>query len=233
MDKTPASLGIPPIPRFNDCWNRIGIRGDGSCPELRSYVHCRNCPVYRAAAITLLDRTPSDDIAATWSNESASPEPVATDGGESMLIFRIGGEWLGLHSAWIQEIVEQRKMHSLPHQRNAAMLGIVNIRGALVVCMSLARLLSINSEHTGEEHRQKRHLFKPMVVISHGEHATVFPVDEVHGIHHFSPSALTPVPSTLDRAIAMYTRGILPWRDRTIGVLQCDALFHAVNRSVA
>ena len=36
----------------NDCWNRIGVRGDRSCPELKQYVHCRNCPVYSAGAAT-------------------------------------------------------------------------------------------------------------------------------------------------------------------------------------
>lgn len=46
----PASLlanGDVPI---DDCWNRIGVRGDGSCPRLAGYIHCRNCPVHDAAA---------------------------------------------------------------------------------------------------------------------------------------------------------------------------------------
>ena len=33
-----------------DCWNTIGIRGDGSCPELARLAHCQNCPVYVTAA---------------------------------------------------------------------------------------------------------------------------------------------------------------------------------------
>ena len=40
---------------LNDCWNKIGVRGDGSCPELERHAHCRNCPVYSAAAAQLLD----------------------------------------------------------------------------------------------------------------------------------------------------------------------------------
>ena len=39
-----------------DCWNKIGVRGDGSCPELEKHIHCRNCPTYTAAASMLLDR---------------------------------------------------------------------------------------------------------------------------------------------------------------------------------
>ena len=35
---------------LNDCWNKIGVRGDGSCPELKQHAHCRNCPVYASVA---------------------------------------------------------------------------------------------------------------------------------------------------------------------------------------
>ena len=35
---------------IDDCWNRIGIYGDKSCPVLPEHIHCRNCSVYSAAA---------------------------------------------------------------------------------------------------------------------------------------------------------------------------------------
>ncbi|NEN98182.1 MAG: chemotaxis protein CheW, partial [Moorea sp. SIO3I7] len=28
-------------PIFNDCWNQIGVTGDRSCPELKTFIHCR------------------------------------------------------------------------------------------------------------------------------------------------------------------------------------------------
>ena len=149
MDKTSDGMGMPPIPRFNDCWNRIGVRGDGSCPELQGHVHCRNCPAYSAAAADLLNRAPPVGEAVLWRSESASPERLPRGGEESILIFRVGGEWLGLQSALIKEIAEERQIHSLPHQRNAAVLGIVNIRGALVLCMSLTRLLNVEQDRRG------------------------------------------------------------------------------------
>ena len=51
---------------INDCWNRIGVRGDASCPELKQYGHCRNCPVFASAALTLLDRELPAGYAAEW-----------------------------------------------------------------------------------------------------------------------------------------------------------------------
>lgn len=223
---------MPPIPRLNDCWNRIGIRGDASCPELKGHVHCRNCPTYSVAAANLLDRVPPVGEAAIWRSEFARPAPLPKEGTESILVFRIGSEWLGLQTSLIKEIAEERKIHSLPHQRNAAVLGIVNIRGALVLCMSLTRLLNAEKA-VREEEIKNRTLFKPMLVTNHGEHAIVFSVDEVYGVHRFSRSALAPVPSTVDRKAAIYTVGILPWRDKTLGVLDGDSLFYALNRTIA
>jgi chemotaxis-related protein WspD len=231
MDKTSDGMAAP-LQRFDDCWNRIGIRGDGSCPELKQHVHCRNCPAYMAAAAILLDRALPDGGAATWHSQSASPERLPMGDAESILIFRIGGEWLGLQSALIREIAEERKVHTLPHQRNDAVLGIVNIRGALVLCMSLARLLKIEKPAAGEQVRN-RNLFIPMLVTNHGEHTIVFPVDEVDGVHRFSRSAMTAVPSTVGHTAAPYTKGILPWRDRTVGILDGDLLFYALDRSIA
>jgi chemotaxis-related protein WspD len=71
-----------------------------------------------------------------------------------------------------------------------------------------------------------------MLVTNHGEHAIVFPVDEVDGLHRFSQSELAPVPSTVDHTAAIYTKGILPWRNRTLGVLDGNSLFYALNRSI-
>jgi chemotaxis-related protein WspD len=188
--------------------------------------------VYHSAAPLLLDRAATVADTTTRPDESPIPQLAARHGAESILVFRVGAEWLGLRSRWIKEIVDERKIHTLPQQRNPAVLGIVNIRGALVLCMSLAALLNVD-EATEEEQVRHRHLFKPMVVTTQGEHVTVFPVDEVHGVHRFSPSELAPVPSTIGQTAAMYTRGILPWREKTVGVLDGDSLYHAINRSIA
>ncbi len=59
LNATAASHPGAPI---DDCWNRIGVRGDGSCPRLAGYIHCRNCPVHDAAAARVLDREQAIDI---------------------------------------------------------------------------------------------------------------------------------------------------------------------------
>ncbi len=53
------------LPVGGDCWNRIGVNGDRSCPELTSFVHCRNCPVFAAAARSFFDRPAPEDTSPT------------------------------------------------------------------------------------------------------------------------------------------------------------------------
>src|SRR2546422_1979826 len=47
----------------------------------------------------------------------------------------------------IAEVAERRVIHSLPHRRTGIVLGVVNVRGELLVCVSLGRR---SEEHTSE-----------------------------------------------------------------------------------
>ena len=39
------------VEHIDDCWNRIGVHGNKSCPLLAEHVHCRNCAVYALSLI--------------------------------------------------------------------------------------------------------------------------------------------------------------------------------------
>ena len=78
---------------IDDCWNRIGIYGDKSCPRLPEHIHCRNCSVYSAAATRLLDRYSFEQEHVEQYATRADERKVAT---RSLMIFRLGDEWLGL-----------------------------------------------------------------------------------------------------------------------------------------
>ena len=75
----------------DDCWNRIGVHGDKQCPLLERHVHCRNCEVYAAAATRLLDR-----YALMQDHQAAVAAPVEENTGRSMLLIRLGEQWLAL-----------------------------------------------------------------------------------------------------------------------------------------
>src|SRR5437764_404262 len=66
----------------DDCWHRIGVSGDRSCPELNSFIHCRNCPVFAAAARTFFDRPAPEGYLAEWTRWLAGSDGLGTCGQE-------------------------------------------------------------------------------------------------------------------------------------------------------
>ena len=222
--------------RVDDCWNRIGTRGDNTCPRLAEYSRCLNCPVFAQGAARLLDRALSvAELAArsklnAKSADDASPEAAATD---SALAFRVAGEWLALPTRVLREVDDIRAIHSLPHRRARAVLGVVNVRGALIIAVSLGALL--NMERAAETRATQvpvRNGYARMLVAAHGGEPVAFPVDEVEGVVRFAQDEVLPVPATLAHATASHARGVLAWRNRTIGLLDLERLFDAIARSL-
>src|SRR4030095_7401615 len=103
MDSHPGMVRQAGAP-LNDCWNVIGVRGDGSCPELSKYVHCRNCPVYSAGASELLDAEAPESYFADRRVHSAKPTHADEGETRSVLIFRVESEWLALPTSVVIEV---------------------------------------------------------------------------------------------------------------------------------
>ena len=216
---------------INDCWNKIGVRGDSSCPELEKHIHCRNCPVYSAAAVELLDTDSPADYLALWSRQIAQKKELKDLKTLSAVIFRIGAEWLALPTSIFNEVAELRTIHSLPNLRSGIVLGVANVRGELLTCVSLGRLLGLEK---AEAPKQAKHsgVHSRLLVISQENQRLVFPVNEVHGIYRYRPGVLKAVPATVTKATATYTKAMLPWQDKSVGCLDDQLLFYTLNRSL-
>ena len=215
----------------SDCWNTIGIRGDGSCPELATHVHCQNCPTYAGAAQALLDREPPADYRAAATAHFAAPRVAEQRATESVVIFNIGHEWLALPASVVSEIARPRQVHSLPHSRDHIQ-GVVNVHGELVVCVSLGRMLGL-AEPDAAPAKAQRLATSRLLVIRREDVRAVCPVDEVHGIHLIHAQQLQDAPATVAKSASTYTRKVLNWRDRAVGVLNDQLLFIALKRSFA
>lgn len=243
-----VALHEPEAAQVYDCWNTIGVGGNGSCRELPRFVHCRNCPVYSAAALQLLDRPVTDEYRREWSEHYAREKKLTTPAKTSVMIFRIGSEWLALPTQAFQEVAERRAVHSLPHRRRGVVLGLVNVRGELLICASLGRLLGLTEQGAGKVRSAKCQvsgsltpdtahlaplLADRLLVANWDGNRIAFPVDEVHGIQRVHQDELREPPGTVAKSTHTYSRGVFAWRDRTIGFLDADVLFAALNRSLS
>lgn len=214
----------------NDCWNRIGVRGDVSCPELQQYVHCHNCPVHAAAALALLDREPPAGTNAGWTAHFAEPPVAPVGGAVPLFVFRIGRDWFAIPTGLVVEVAPERAIHSVPHRRGGAVLGVVNVHGALVVCLSLGAVLGLDASPSGLTERQFERA--RMLILRQGDLRAACPVDEVSGIQRVAPASLVETPAALAGARACITQ-VWTRRDDTVGVLDETLLVQAIRRSLA
>ena len=219
------------------CWKEIGLWGDKSCPELKKVSHCRNCPVYSAAGIRMLDRPLTPGYLEEWTELLARPKAPRVTGTKSVVIFRLGAEWFGLPIQVFQEVAERRPRHSLPHCDNKLLLGLVNIRGELLLCVSLADLLGLESDAVAARQEVKgagqHSVYGRLVVVAREGHRLAFPVDEIYGIYRYHPTELKETPATVSQSASKYSLGVFSWQQKTVGCLDDELVFHSLNRSFA
>jgi len=70
-------------------------------------------------------------------------------------------------------------------------------------------------------------------VIRRDDLRAVCPVDEVWGIHHFRPGDLIDAPATVSRAAGTYSKKLIQWEQRAVGLLDDQFLFYSLKRSLA
>src|SRR5439155_9299061 len=216
----------------HDCWNQIGVSGDGTCPELAKVIHCRNCPIYAAGGRSLLEREPPADYLREWTQALAEvkDEDQAEDA-LSVLIFRLGREWLALPTHVCQEVAEMRPIHILPHRSGPVLLGLVNIRGQIRLCVSLRELLGLEPADDSGRTTHHKHP-RCLVVIARDRDHWVLLVDEIYGVQRFHHSAVRDAPVTVAKATPGLTQGVIAWQDKGVGYLDDELLFLALRKEV-
>lgn len=225
----PISTQEPAV--IHDCWNRIGIEGDGSCVELAQFGHCRNCPIYADAGRGLLDRDSWRDYRAEWTSLLAKNKTSRSRATHSVVVFKLGDELLALPTGIFREVIEPRFVHRLPLRRHKILMGLVNVRGEIQLCVSLAGLLGL--EGGPEPRREPADSDGRMMVVEDGKEAWVFPVNSVLGTFRFNVKQLGPVPATLQHAHTRFSRGAIETEGKSVGCLDEVSVFAAVRKGIA
>jgi chemotaxis-related protein WspD len=219
----PPARPVEPSMEAPDCWDEIGVGGDRSCAELARYVHCRNCPGYSEAGARLLDRELPPGYREEWTRRFAEVKTAVAAKTESVVLFRVGGEAMALPTGVFQEVAERRLIRSLPLPRVPFVLGLANVRGELLVCLSLEHLLGLPG--TGSLAARRATYDRLMIARRHG-FRLAFPVDKVFGVHRFHPQEILKAPGN---GGAVFTSGTIHWSGQAVGLLDDGRLFESLN----
>lgn len=175
----------------------------------------------------LLDRPLPEGALAEAARHLAAPETDTSKETASLFVFRLGGEWFGLPCGVIEEITEYRKAHSLPHRRSALVEGVVNIRGRLVVCVSLAKLLGVTGAATEARNHPR------LVVLRRDERRLALPVTHAHGVETYDPATVIQAPATVEMAVHTFTTGMISLGNLTVARLDADLLFAGLTEGIS
>ena len=148
-----------------------------------------------------------------------------------VLIFRVGGEWMALPASCLGEVTDARVVHTIPHRRNGVLMGVTSVRGELLICVSLHRILGIDILEAHKTLKDDAGAERFLVLQQGGLRATLA-VDEIHGIERYPQRDCLPVPDTVARSQATYCRALLRWRERAVGLLNEQLLYAAIEKSL-
>lgn len=202
---------------ISDCWNQIGVVGDQSCDKLPANIHCRNCEVYADAAQRNLQRPVDAQYRQDWAGHFRARQAEGDAKDSSVLVFRIGREWLALPTRIFDSVAPQATPHVLPHRSGRGLLGIVNIGGKLYPCMSLASLLGIDEQ--GAPAAKGRHTFARLLLMRWEDQSFALPVADLHGIVRYAGSALQTPAATINKGLSRFLLGVITENEMRIGCL--------------
>lgn len=227
---------IPLAVEVQDCWNKIGIAGDRSCVELSKHIVCQNCPVFAAAARTLFERPAPEGYLEEWTQALGQVGQGLECDRVSVLILRLGSEWLALSTSFLVEVTPPKTIHSVPHRSNDVFRGLVNIRGQLQLCVSLHGVLGVG---TAEVPQAARELPGPaaqangnkglLAVVQHTGERWAFLTDEVLGVERVARGDLRKVPGTLANPVSGFSQALFTYRDRQVGFLDEQRIVTALR----
>ena len=220
---------VPPA----NCWSKIGVWGRETprCPKLVEFIHCQNCDIFHAASLHAYERAIPEDYRAEWTEVLATPKAAVGSDLKTVIVFRIGDEWVAISTGLCKEISRVMKIHRLPHNKSQVLRGVVNNSGEIRICFSLGNLLGIGKAEQvfGDESRSA---YERMIVMDVEGRNYVFPVSEVKGLLEYHEADRAPLPDTVLSSSASYMNGVIKWEDKSIGCLDELLLTAQLERSI-
>lgn len=213
------------------CWAVIGIFGNGSCPELKTWIHCRNCPVSARAGRQLLEQFLPDGYAETWTEVLAEAKDEEVGETTPVVVFRLGVEWFAIKVGVFQEVATRRPYHQVPHVTNRVFKGLANIQGELLPLVSLWQILQMDQAEP-ERTATGQLAYERLLVLSDEGDRWVIPADEIWGVYRLPHSHLQEAPATIARAADSYSKGLFDLGGRRVGYLDEELVFNTLKRSL-
>lgn len=140
----------------------------------------------------------------------------------SLLLFRIADEWYAVSVGDVREIFQEYSVTPIPCVPDFV-LGVVNVRGEILSVTDPARMMRIGSIDMDVD------VIPPAIVITDGEVATAFVVDEIGDIADVAAGAIEPPVSIIDRSQAEFIAGSVFIDGAMIGLVNVSRMLEPIE----
>lgn len=173
----------------------------------------------------LFDREVSAETLTEWTAQTAAPKPAREAARTVALLVRAGGEWIGLPASVVEAALPAGPIHAVPHFSNRVFLGLANVDGELLPCMSLAALADAESAAVPAK--------KPrLIAVNLAEGRFALLADETACTCGYDPASLTPPPETVARSPHHIVTAMAVIEGRNAGIVDERSLGQAILRSL-
>ena len=185
------------------------------------------------AVSRLLDRPLSAEDLAEGAKDAATPPESRVRGTAGVLLFRLGDETLAVPARFLRRITTFTRPSPIPHRTNGILRGLCNIRGELVLCVDLRRLLGLPLRETPADAPAGESDPRRMVVIDPADAPWVFETDSLIGVERIDPAALLPPPMTVECAMGAFVAGLAEIDGSRITVLDAERVLAGFKAGIA
>lgn len=184
----------------------------------------------RNTAGRVMQRPLPDDYRRQWTDLLAQPERVEAAPDRSVVVFRAGAEWLALPTRAALTVAEHALPRRIPHRRNAALRGLISVKGRLYPCVDLAALLHLATDEPKPHERQRA---TPRLLVAQlGRLQVAFPVQDMRGVARFRSGDLQPAPAPPDGTSAAWLTGVLEMEELRVGCLDAEQLARRLEEAL-
>lgn len=145
-------------------------------------------------------------------------------GARELIAFRIGGQEFCVNIMIVREIRGWTKATPMPHSPDY-MLGVINLRGAVLPIIDLSRRLGMKPAEPTARH--------VIIVVQVGQKIAGLLVDAVSDILGVSDESVQPIPEVSADYVREFARGIIAVEGRMICLLELDSLAQGAESEAA
>ncbi len=190
-------------------------------------------PTLDRAIHRLLDRPLEPADLEAGAERAARPADARERQTLGLLLFRLNEETLAVPAALLRRVTPWARPTPIPHRATSVLRGVCNIRGELVLCADLRRVLGLAERAPADGAGDAAADLRRMVVIGPADAPWVFEVDALVGFERIAAAAIRPPPVTVELALGAFTTGITGVRGARVTVLDGDHVLSGFKAGLA